>query len=713
MANEIDKQLEEAAKTLKPAFKKVVDTLAESNKEFAVTAANFRNSTRDSFAGALTANKLKNTLEEVAQGLKEGEGEIAGIDFGEFKKVNDKINSLEQKRAERLETANKKGNVLYKARVAFEKAEAAELEAATRGKQVTGAALEKLRTAREEAEKTLAEKTAQQTKSFDENIEREKENRKEYQDQLDKALEEMQKESMEYMENMSGAFKKLTGIDLMGAFDSMVENVNAIGTLFTRGKNTDVFGDIVGGIQNMGENISNGLAKAREGAKVMATNLMASGKQFLKQGKKFAISAGLMIKGLLSSAAAMVATGVSLLAASLGLSVPALLIGLVALALVAGAMYLYKESEGFRAAVDTVVDYFMDIISTIGDIFGGFYEFFAGLFTGDFDRMFQGVKDVLGGLWDLMLTPFKAIGDFFKNVFGFDIKAWLKKKAESFGLGWLIDGEEPNEKVEAMTNGADPAKANDMKYADEDIKQESMDYMADINAMSDEERGARFDEQIARREESLKKAEAKLAELKKKQEEKPEWSTLDYTDQIKKAEDNVLFRQKDVDQRTADKQNFFDPERREYDALTKRLLGDGEALSDEESARQDELFEKMTANSRNGLGQFTAETVAAEQGRAGLYDDGGIDRFGGRERGEMNAADLARQNYLNRAGASAGDVADATQGVRDGERQASQQVAVTTINAPTTNASNTNVRGTNPTPRDTDPTGSRLAAVPA
>jgi len=674
MANEIDKQLEEAAKSLKPAFKQVIDTLAESNKEFAVTAANFRNSTRDSFAGALTANKLKNTLEEVAQGLKEGEGEIAGIDFGEFKKVNDKINALEEQRAKRLETANKKGNVLYKARVAFEKAEAAELEAATKGKQVTGAALEKLRTAREEAEKNLAEKTAQQTKSYDENIEREKENRKNYQDQLDKALEEMQKESMEYMENMSGAFKKLTGLDIMGAFDSMVENVNAIGTLFTRGKNTDVFGDIVGGIQNIGENISNGLAKAREGAKAMATNLMASGKQFIKQGKKFAISAGLMIKGLISSAAAMVATGVSLLAAALGLSVPALLIAAVALALVAGAIYLYNESEGFRNAIDSVVEYFMDIIEIIGNIFGGFYDFFAGLFTGDFDMMFQGVKDILGGLWDLIMAPFKAIGDFFSNLFGFNIKSWLKKKAEAFGLGWLIDGGEPNEKVEAMTNGADPAKANDMKYVDEDITGESKDYMAQINAMSDEERGARFDEQIARRQETLNKREAELAELKKKQEELPEWSTLDYTDQIKKAEDRVVNAQEDVDQRTADKQNFFDPERREYAELSKRLSS-GEKLSDEENARLDYLFD-----SQGDDGRFSAETVA----------------------------DLRNLNRTN----TAGDVADATQGVRDGAK-ASQQVAVTTINAPTTNASNTNVKSVNPTPRDTDPTGSRLAAVPA
>lgn len=695
MANEIDKQLEEAAKTLKPAFKQVIDTLAESNKEFAVTAANFRNSTRDSFAGALTANKLKNTLEEVAQGLKEGEGEIAGIDFGEFKKVNDKINALEEQRAKRLETANKKGNVLYKARVAFEKAEAAELEAATRGKQVTGAALEKLRVAREEAEKNLAEKTTQQTKSFDENIEREKENRKEYQDQLDKALEEMQKESMEYMENMSGAFKKLTGIDLMGAFDSMVENVNAIGTLFTRGKNTDVFGDIVGGIQNMGENISNGLAKAREGAKVMATNLMASGKQFLKQGKKFAISAGLMIKGLLSSAAAMVATGVSLLAASLGLSVPALLIGAVALALVAGAIYLYNESEGFRAAVDSVVEYFMDIIEIIGDIFGGFYDFFAGLFTGDFDRMFGGVKDVLGGLWDLIMTPFRAIGDFFKSIFDIDIRKILRAQAEKILPGWVVDelfGGGTSEKVAAVTNGADPAKANDMKYADEDITAESHDYMAKINAMSDEERGARFDEQIARRQESLEKAEAKLADLQARKEASP---YLQLDGEIERAENQVRYRQGEVDERTADKQNFFDPQQREYDDLYLKFKSE-EGLTDEEDARFTELFDTL-----GDYGRFSAETVAAEREKLSMGEG-------------ATPADLdSLKGTPSREGGTAGDVADATQGVRDGERQASQQVAITTVNAPTTNASNTNVRGVNPTPRDTDPTGSRLAAVPA
>ena len=128
-----------------------------------------------------------------------------------------------------------------------------------------------------------------------------------------------------------------------------------------------------------------------------------------------------LLTGLLAAGASLVATGVSMLAAALGLSVPALLIGAVALLLLAGAIYLYNNSEGFRTVIDTVVEYFMGIIEIIGNIFGGFYDFFAGLFTGDFDRMFSGISDILGGLWDLITAPFKAIGDFFKSVFGIDI----------------------------------------------------------------------------------------------------------------------------------------------------------------------------------------------------------------------------------------------------------------------------------------------------
>ena len=74
---------------------------------------------------------------------------------------------------------------------------------------------------------------------------------------------------------------------------------------------------------------------------------------------------------------------------------------------------------------------------------------------------------------------------------------------------------------------------------------------------------------------------------------------------------------------------------------------------------------------------------------------------------------LAQQNYLNKESGTASEIADATQEVKAGDKQTAQQAVVTTINAPTTNASNTNVKSVNPTPRDTDPTGSRLSAVPA
>ena len=47
MADDISKQLEEASKPLKPAFKEIVDSLAENNKEIALSAANFRNTSRD------------------------------------------------------------------------------------------------------------------------------------------------------------------------------------------------------------------------------------------------------------------------------------------------------------------------------------------------------------------------------------------------------------------------------------------------------------------------------------------------------------------------------------------------------------------------------------------------------------------------------------------------------------------------------------------
>ena len=114
MSDDITKQIEEASKPLKPAFKEIVDSLAETNKEVALTAANFRSSNKNTFQGALAANKIRDSLSQVAEGLKTGEGQLGSIDFAEFKKVNDELNSLEEARAKRLATAEKSTNVLGK-----------------------------------------------------------------------------------------------------------------------------------------------------------------------------------------------------------------------------------------------------------------------------------------------------------------------------------------------------------------------------------------------------------------------------------------------------------------------------------------------------------------------------------------------------------------------------------------------------------------------
>ena len=102
-------------------------------------------------------------------------------------------------------------------------------------------------------------------------------------------------------------------------------------------------------------------------------------------------------------------------------------------------MKLYEESEGFKAAVDTVIGYFIDIKDSIFTIFGGFFDFFKGLFTGDFDLMFSGLKDTFGGLWDLIKAPFRAIGDFFKNVFGIDIGKFIKDMAKKMLPDWAVN----------------------------------------------------------------------------------------------------------------------------------------------------------------------------------------------------------------------------------------------------------------------------------
>ena len=665
MADDISKQLEEASKPLKPAFKEIVDSLAENNKEIALSAANFRNTSRDSFKGALAAQKVRDTLGKVADGLKTGEGQLGNIDFGEFKKVNDELNELEQKRADRLATAEKSTNVLGKLDKELSKLKEQEIQGAKDG-TLQGAALNKLVEKREALESERAKKAGEITATFDKAIESEKEKRDEYQSELDKMLDGTLNDTASGLSDFSDGLKELTGFDLMDTFDSVVSKINGVGLLFG---NQDLFGDVVGGLQNLASGLKSGIetvsAGIMSGLKATGTYFTGLGETFkegglsavteqlngdlasvwnsMKEGAgnlmdgiksgwskgveatrkgfmafkagamnllkgfgSFLASTATFLTGLVMAGASLVASGVAMLAGVLGISSFALVLGLVGLLLIGAAIYLYNNSEGFRNVIDTVVGYFMDIISAIGSIFGGFYDFFVGLFTGDFEQMFQGIKDIFGGLFDIILTPFRAIGDFFRSVFDIDIGKMLRGMAEKILPGWLVNrlfGEETSEppmekapaNVEAIQRGSQQALTSE-----------------EIDNLSTEE-------------------QVKLG----------------------------------------------------YAKATTVSGEDGKEMVQFEST--DKYMDVLRSEGVTSGGGFTGTATGSTAQDIMMADP-------------TRAAELKAEN----------------QAAAEANRSATNQAVVTTINNAPTQMSNTTIKGgTTPTPRDTDPTGSRLSAVPA
>jgi len=289
----------------------------------------------------------------------------------------------------------------------------------------------------------------------------------------------------------SEGLETLTGFDLVGSLDTMVKSVDAVGQIFGK---EDLFQSMMMGMQGWAGNAKKGIqkmmtstsdffsnttksvkdglgtagsfikekasdagdflgetmTKAGDGlkkmggmigksAKAMGGALMRAGKAMFSAAKKLLIALGPMLVSAAIFVGGLLMTAASLLISAL----PFILIGALILAaaygLYKGFMLMYEKVGWFQETIDVVVGYFKSITAAIGRIFGGFYDFFAGLFTGDFDRMFGGVKDMLGGLWDLIKAPFVAIGEFFKNVFDIDIWGILRNLAAKILPGWLVD----------------------------------------------------------------------------------------------------------------------------------------------------------------------------------------------------------------------------------------------------------------------------------
>ena len=133
------KEIKDVNAKLKPGFQKIISDLEEVSPQVAKITADFRESSKDSFTGALATRKLKNLTGLVDRYMKEGEDalnpkelkqlqsnfsqEIDGVmetfDFEgmrnaqlEFNATQDALMELEDKKQARLEVALKRNNVL-------------------------------------------------------------------------------------------------------------------------------------------------------------------------------------------------------------------------------------------------------------------------------------------------------------------------------------------------------------------------------------------------------------------------------------------------------------------------------------------------------------------------------------------------------------------------------------------------------------------------
>jgi len=507
---EANREFEKATLESNDNFKKMVTKLREVQPETAKIVADFKNAGEDTLKGALISRKLNLAMEAAAElekksfeelsveqqsaieamfggnleQLRELEGnlndikskiettefQIAGLEDGRKlnaekraaidEEITEVSKSLEQSAKEQEKINQAKQELLAMeqidqrtlkkdAKIAFEQKKmelAGQMESS---RLIIEGNKEADALAKEKVDSLNSEKEA--LKSRDDElvamIEEDKANLEAYsqqkqdllveetnvQEEIKQGLEKAKEEQLSGLSDFSEGIKGLTGFDIMGAFDDGVKMFN--------------------NLKKVGEGLGKFVQPMIGGLKTVGRSLMTAATSLYAAIAPFLAGAAAFIGGLLVTAGGM------LLAAA-----PYILAGVAIVGLVLAGMKLYEESEKFKAAVDTVIGYFIDIKDSIFKIFGGFFDFWKGLFTGDFDLMFGGLKDMFGGLWDLIKAPFKAIGDFFKNVFGIDIGKFIKDMAKKMLPDWAVDlifgsGNEPPEMTEeAAEAGKEAAK---------------------------------------------------------------------------------------------------------------------------------------------------------------------------------------------------------------------------------------------------------------
>ena len=707
-------------------IKNLVKNLSDVNEGVAENAASIASANKQTFSGFLARSKLRKTLEKA--------------DTAELQKKTQQGASAEKPNAKAEAAVAEKHKLIEEEVNANKKiADIREKIAILNASKENASTAEQLKIQDQINSQTsaiAAEANAiQQTHANDlgELVAKQKQKN----DALDKRMGErtaLEKEfnnklaeasTSQEFDQFSGALKDLTGgtIDLSGWADSAVKTFDNIGTVFTTLK---------GGATKLGGLLTQGFGAITAGlGKVFApiTAMLKAGFTALKTAVMPFLAA------MYATAATLLATAGAFLVANA--PIIAIVLGVLLLAglLIWGAMKLYESSETFREVIGVVMDWFGSIVSSIGDIFGGFYDFFVGLFTGDFDLMFQGVKDIFGGLWDLIKSPFKMIGDFFKSVFDIDIWAILRRFAEKILPKWLV-----NKIFGDKGKGSDPKPSGTQTDVNKNIDEDGNEIGGDEkkNAMMEKFKSLPPDKQR----EMAKKFGIKMPPG----EEATPVQTV-ATEALGEEEGNPYERMTDMEAeelqlrkkaleviRQNKEQGLADLEARyekgevndkQYAMIKRSIMGTAseEMLAIKNNASNSFVLEDLRAAEAQergvdiagvGLGAYGGDMSTEELEKKGyqdrhaqLYDWQRDPANEGKKLGDFEAKDHLRFDDKTSADA----IAEGTEGAKGSG--AGNQAIITTVNAPTTNAANTSISTSVPTPRDTDPTGSRLAAVPA
>jgi hypothetical protein len=324
---DLAKEIKEVNAKLKPGFQKIIKDLEEVSPQVAKITADFRESSKDSFTGALATKKLKNLTGLVDKYMKEGESaldpkelkqlqsnfsqEINGVmetfDFEgmrqaqiEFNETQDKIQELEDGRQARLEQSMKSNNVLAQLDKKIEEARSKSIGLNGAAADANNKLIQDLQREREDkADKMTAaydREIAAERKTLEERSEALSETTEAYKTGLEKATK------FEGTEKFSSGIEELTGIDILGFADTVTKKVNAI---------SDIMGSI-GGV----------FGEAGEGLKDKVTGFMGGVKDFFTpKGKEGGGDSP--IGGAIKGKADGMAKGMSDKAADKGVGLPA------------------------------------------------------------------------------------------------------------------------------------------------------------------------------------------------------------------------------------------------------------------------------------------------------------------------------------------------------------------------------------------------------